>query len=199
MPLALALVVTSSTGAGFWLLLRGWRARVETQLRLDLCTAHAAIRLKASLERIDAANARVRTLREAIAAAALFPQAQAPLRTALAVQAGFLQAELMGWRIYSGAWIAGVARVPGLECLRLSDTRLPLPSLPWTSVPPDALGPRPLAWTGAPGPTPYAISIGLSHPPRHSHSEVYRHENLWQLRWLAPTKRGSPAFWTSIR
>jgi hypothetical protein len=184
-PLALAMAILLATCFATWGILRHWRHLTETQLRLDQCVAGSALGLRTRLNEIEAVNTRIRELRLALAVAVL-PEAQAPLRAALAVEGAHARLLLRTHDLKRASWV--VRR----GCGGSGDTAIPLPALPWQETPPDGLGPTPLVWrTGA----TRELFIQAGHSPRHAAASVFAADTGekdaiqgWHARWVPPRR-----------
>ena len=151
-----------------------WRRVVSTQLRLDRCIAKTALELKASIERIEAMNSKIRALRLAIPPALLKPPVAKALQESLRALVFVQDVELRRWN--------GVRRTQWLlqrGCGHRSDRATPLPEQPWTRPPPDPIGPRALIWTDA----RKLLSVGVIHGKRISHARIEKLEHTWRARW----------------
>lgn len=160
----LALLVSSTLAFGTWGVFRRWRQLVELQQRLDLCVGRAALDLRDRLDRISKLNDKIRTVREALAASTLLPEARPPLQA-------LLEALVLKQDYDRSVWTARQFRwAVGLGCDGRPLQSAPLPSLELVRPPRDMLGPGPLAWkSGAP---PTFWSISAKAPPRLSTAQV---------------------------
>lgn len=151
-----------------------WRRVVSTQLRLDRCIAKTALELKASIERIEAMNSKIKALRLAIPPALLKPPVAKALQESLRALVFVQDAELRRWN--------GAKRAQWLlkrGCGHRSDRAAPLPEQPWTRPPPDPIGPRGLVWSNARNP----LRIAVIHGKRTSHARIEKIEHTWRASW----------------
>jgi hypothetical protein len=172
--LFLPVLIILSTALGLVTIEFHWRRVVSTQLRLDRCIAKTALEFKASIERIDALNSKIRALRLAIPPAFLKPPVAKALQESLRALVFVQDAELRRWN--------GLRRTQWLlqrGCGHRSDRVAPLPEQPWTRPPPDPIGPRALVWAHAGSP----LRIGVMHGKRSSQARIEKLERSWRARW----------------
>jgi hypothetical protein len=161
LPAVVALIIISSAGFGVWGIQRQWKKNVTLQLALDECIGEAAREFRDHLNSLSASNERIRSIRAALMAATILPEAIPPLRVALASEVAFQQAHIAKWTVRR----ANMLR-PSL-CGGAHYAYFP--ALPVIRTPPDLIGPTPLHWSPiAPG--GFHLQAGKS--PRHSAAVV---------------------------
>jgi hypothetical protein len=183
-PLGIAFVCLLIFSIGAWGVLRNWRQNAETQLRLDECAGKKTVELRDTLNSIESANQRIKTLRASVGLGTLLPPAAEAAQAALAVQVGLQEAQRARWMMAQVKWLSsrgcgGSGDIPG-----------PIPSLPLTRDPPDALGPQPLRWTSQ----PEEFAVRIAHRPRRAAAKIVKADSdslggivgeTWQARWAS--------------
>ncbi|MCM2323988.1 MAG: hypothetical protein NDJ90_12075 [Oligoflexia bacterium] len=182
-PLFLSLAVMCTAGFGIWGVLRTWRFHVETQLRLDRCTAKTAIQLRDTLTTVSKANREIQALRIAILGARGAPAAIPPLEAALFLEVARQEFARKRWDAHRIAWITRT------YCRHWKDQPRPLPSLDWVRAAPDHLGPRPLRWVGV---MPRTFRVQIGHAPRAAAARIAARGEMdesteWMAEWAAPS------------
>lgn len=155
-----------------------WHDQIRTQRRIDLCVARNSRRLEKTQEEIISANAKIKSLRAAIAtASAIQPEAVPAMRIITQGLAVAQDAKQVQWKIRQGEWLMKRG------CDGKMDLPAPLPSLAWWRPPEDVLGVQTLQWQGE---LPKHFRILLSHSPRYSAAEVYSrgtNSSDWDRKW----------------
>jgi hypothetical protein len=153
-----------------------WRRVVATQLRLDRCIAKTALELKASIQRVDAMNSKIRALRLAIPPALIKPPVAKALQESLRALVFVQDAELRRWN--------GLRRTQWLlqrGCGHRSDRAAPLPEQPWMRPPSDPIGPHALVWPES----TRLLQLSVLHVKRSSHAQIEKNESSWRVRWAS--------------
>jgi len=186
-PMALILILVSSSAWGMVSLQSKWRKLVETQLRLDACVGKTALEFSRKMNLIENSNIRMKVIRATLLPASLEPSARSALQVALQAEFLWQETQLKLWRLKQATWILKRG------CDSKSDIALPLPLMPWIREPADFLGPRPLRRTKE---HVKEFKIALSHLPRHAAAKVsspngdksnvlYKTDN-WRATWTSP-------------
>jgi hypothetical protein len=190
-PLLLSLLAICFMGFGTWGILRHWRHAVETQLKLDRCVGEAALELKASLNRIESSNSRMRKERAGVVVTVIAPPIAAALRTVLMLEMAFQEFERLKWEGRRAMWIAR----GGCGTTHRDWTSL-LPAMKWVRPPPDPLGPRPLVWMAPPGPSRLEIrlkegsrSAGAAVVTGADSTGVIFGKRTWKAKWIPSGSR----------
>ncbi|MCM2278565.1 MAG: hypothetical protein NDJ89_10875 [Oligoflexia bacterium] len=195
-PLLLALGILLAASFGTWSVLRQWRETMELQLRLDRCTAEAALRLRDTINSVLAANREIAALRVSIQAAALTPALIPALETALLLEVARQDFLRKRWDLHRVSWFSRVS------CGDFSDQPFPLPALDWVRPPPDPVGPRGLHWVGK---MPVEFLVQVRHSHRHAMARIFEsaaegvtpdapadegaNHGKWSAEWTTATKQ----------
>ena len=182
-PLAL-LLSTAFFSIFCWIfLLQFWERQVATQLRLDRCVAQVARKMKKTGQNVESMNREIRVLRASAAVATLAPQARIELQAAIAAVSLAQEVLLQSWTLEKMQWISRQA------CKNIKDSPTPMPSFPWSRLPPDDLGPLPLQWNG--GPTGHFFIQSASRN-RYAAAWVEGRpnelQNEWKAKWAVPRR-----------
>jgi hypothetical protein len=197
LPAVVALIIISSAGFGVWGIQRQWKENVTLQLALDACIGAAATEFRDHLNSLSASNERIRSIRAALMAAAILPEAIPPLRVALASQVAYQQARIAKWTVRRASMLS--PSVCGGAHYAY------FPALPVTRTPPDLVGPTPLHWSPI-APSGFHLQAGKS--PRHSAAVIKgeTHENTaiqsdpgeFKAEWASP-EVSKIAKWSGFR
>jgi hypothetical protein len=186
-PIILAIFAIVGAGFGVWGLLRHWKSLVETQLRLDRCVAEKAVSLKSTLLTLEEENIAIEAARAAVVAGRLSPATAAATQAALALVFEQQELTLASWEITRLKWLTQRG------CDGKGDIPFPLPSIPMSRLPEDAIGPNVLRWDVSPDSVD--LKIYLAHRPRAAAAEVKRANGSsqsflgtedWQASWSSP-------------
>jgi hypothetical protein len=189
LPLGITLLVLAMVSISALGLMRRWRHLVELQLQLDRCVGVTALKLREKLNSLERSNQQIIILRATMLAASVTPPTRAATQTALNAMVIYQESLLMSWQAKRTEWL--IRR----GCSDASGLAVPLPSLPWTRDPPDALGPMPLRW---PQSNSRELHVQLSKRPRHSAAQVEGNQDGTQIRWKATWTTPAIDLWASI-
>jgi len=186
-PMLMAVAVLVLSGIGVWGLMNHWRMLVGTQLRLDRCIGSISQEFRNRMNTIERANSNIKRLRLAIVAATLEPSLIPPLKAGLTLEIVLQDANLAAWKLRQLQWVTYQG------CLKPGDWYLPLPSMQWTRLPDDPLGPMPLQWSGA---SPGFFHIEAGRGSRTSAAQILRESEKREFyaqpklmaRWTTPKK-----------
>lgn len=181
--LIIVFLITLS-GLGTWGLMRRWRHLVQAQLGIDRCVGMAAIQLRDHLNEIDRLNARIKALRRSILVASTTAASQTLIPSLkLALQASYLKQEkhLKQWQWFHLRWMFQV------NCGEIRNQKFPLPTLKYSRLPPDHIGPQFLQWL-LPDEKFYVSAKSLS---RSSHAVVSKNKTPVQIQLDSKTWRTS--------
>lgn len=178
--LMLFLIMFVSCILGGMVLLGRWHRIVNIQIRLDECAGRTALEMRKLLNFIEAQNSRIKIYRAAVVSSVAFPAAIPYLKKILQIEAVVRKAYITSWKINKAT-----SSVIG-ACGRVSDRVLRFPDLPWSEIPPDWIGAKPLEWA-----TPSVrreeteLRILIFRHPRYGGAKVRVHEqtNDWIAEW----------------
>ncbi len=136
------LTVFVGTALSLFTLMKHWRAEIATQLSLDRCVQKYALDAKNLIEDLESSNRKIKATRASIVVSTpLAPELLPALQLALDGLKIYQELKIIQWREKQFGWLVRVG------CNLTIDISKPFPSLPYTQLPPDALGATPLEET----------------------------------------------------